>query len=87
MGYEFVKKTEDYHLAIRRVGANAGQVSLSKLLNKNTNDFLKFENKDSINFVLASSPLSIIEKDYVVGPRSISKPKLIVCINKLLESQ
>jgi hypothetical protein len=87
IGYKFVKNSQEYDLVIRRVGGKAGHVFLSKLLKESTNYFLKFENQDSLDFVLINSPLPIIEKDYVIGPRSISKPELIACINKLLESR
>jgi len=79
-GYSFVGKLENPHLAVRRVGINAGKFTeIYADKSSQTHYFIRFENGippniHSIEFV----------HDNTVGPRSVSKQELIRALNNLV---
>lgn len=83
----FVKKTDNPDISIRRVGVNAGNID------KNTNEkniqthyFIKFTNNNSIDNNIEKIKKISFDFNNTVGPKSISKPELIVQMNKLLKN-
>lgn len=77
--FEFVKKYENPHVSIRRVGIYAGNVS-TEIQDKNTTThyFLRFNPNDGLNEQIQKlQRLSYPSKDYTVGPRSISREEII----------
>ena len=82
-GYKFVKKEKSHHIAFRRVGVNAGNVS-TETSDKNTNThyFICF---DKFNNELLQKIKDIeFSHNNTVGPRSISKNELIRELNKIV---
>ncbi len=79
--FNFVKKTEEYDLAFRRVGINAGYVETDKnkfeSLNINCFYFIKInENVNKNEFINKIKSLTF-DFNNTVGPKSISKQELI----------
>jgi hypothetical protein len=79
-GYKFVKKNEEPDIAFRRVGVNAGKISLN-ILDKSIQShyFIIFENKNVIKKLYDIE----FECNNTVGPKSISKQELIKIYNQL----
>lgn len=78
--YKFVKKEENPTFAIRRVGSKSGYIYYNHLDNKNINThyFIKiFKNYKKIK------KINLKEKNYTIGPNSISKMDIIKKLNKL----
>ena len=79
--FSFVKKTEDFDLAFRRVGVNAGYVETDKnkfeTLNVNCFYFIKIN--DDVNKDEFINKIKTLNFDFnnTVGPKSISKQELI----------
>lgn len=83
--FSFVKKEENPHLSIRRIGANAGVISY-EIENKNTNSHYFIRLKDGITkkrFYEAYQADISFHFDNTVGPKSISKQELIRRVNRL----
>ena len=84
--FKFVKKTENPDISFRRVGINAGTISL------NINDksiqshyFIKFIlNDDIIDDIIEKLKSIKFNFNNTVGPKSISKQELIIEFNKIL---
>ena len=77
--YKFVKKNENPTFAIRRVGSKSGYIYYDYLnKNINTHYFVKlFKNYKKIK------KINLKEKNYTLGPNSISKMDIIKKFNKL----
>jgi len=87
-GFIFVKKTDNPHISVRRVGFYSGKIDDKNIEDKNTQThyFIKFTNNKPLIFNL--SLLSQIEYKFnnSVGPRSISKQELIIYFNSVLDN-
>ena len=82
VGFKFVKKEDNPHYSLRRVGINAGQIS--KDINdksKQSHYFIKLE-KNSDLFIVKYQMIKW-EHNNTVGPKSINKQEFIREINKL----
>ena len=79
--FSFVKKTEDFDLAFRRVGVNAGYVETDKnkfeTLNVNCFYFIKINDDINKNEFIAKIKTLNFDFNNTVGPKSISKQELI----------
>lgn len=82
--FAFVKKTEEHDISFRRVGVNAGNISIdTKNKSPQSHYFIKFMGVDIIEII---DKLSVIlyDEDNTVGPKSISKQELISRFNQVL---
>lgn len=82
----FVKKNENPSISVRRVGSNAGKISVS-INNKNIQShyFIKFINSKSLEENIKSLTILNYEFNNTVGPKSISKQELIDKFNTALQ--
>jgi hypothetical protein len=83
-GYSFVRKSEDHHCAIRRVGGTAGMVVANtdtSGCNENCFYFIRFDSEFDIGYLCT---MTIVERNDSTGPRSISKRELIRHMNPLM---
>ena len=80
IGFVFTKK-DDATISVRRVGVNAGKISINTDVSASSHYFIKFTNglaiTDNINKLSAIKYAT----DNTVGPRSISKQELIEKFN------
>jgi hypothetical protein len=84
-GYIFVKKSETPDIAFRRVGVNAGKISVNILdKNEQTHYFIKFINNRNLDLNLNYLKKLSFEHNNTVGPKSISKQQIIKEFNRLL---
>ena len=85
VGYSFTRKSDGPNIAIRRVGVYAGSV-YTEIENKSPQShyFIKFDNGINNHLLHALSNISYPNRDYTVGPRSLSKPDIIVNINRIM---
>jgi len=83
----FVKKTEKPDISFRRVGVNAGAISIL-IDNKSIQShyFIKFTNNKSTEENIQRLSTLLFEFNNTVGPKSISKQELITKFNILLET-
>jgi hypothetical protein len=80
-GFSFVKKTDPYHLAFRRVGGTAGRCSLpSDLLAVQCHYFLRLDDPTCVENVVAQS-LAHVFPTNTTGPRSLSKDEATRFLN------
>jgi hypothetical protein len=86
-GFQYVKHTEPFHIAVRRVGVNAGRAHPSGNYANQSHYFIQL-NEQHISRIQA-----IIEKinehtfpSNTVGPRSLSKSEVNSVLNRLLQS-
>lgn len=86
--FKFVKKTDNHDISFRRVGVNAGEID-KNTINKSfqSHYFIKFEMELDQELWNKLSNINFSEKDYTVGPRSISKPELIKEFNIILNNK
>jgi predicted RNA methylase len=86
LNFMFVKKTQSPDISVRRVGVNAGIISID-IDNKSVQShyFIKFTNDKNIEN--NREQLSQITYDFnnTVGPKSISRQELIVKFNPILQ--
>jgi len=86
-GYQYVKATEQYHLAFRRVGAKAGTCYLkgSGEFSVQSHYFLKVEDRfiPNIPKILEEINKHIFPSN-TVGPRSLSKGEVNEVLNEIL---
>jgi hypothetical protein len=81
-GFIFVKKTDNYTLAFRRVGVYAGRCSLpSEALSVQSHYFIKLEDPSRATRIIAES-LSHEFPTNTTGPRSLSKGEAIQFLNR-----
>ena len=85
--FKFVKKSDNHDISFRRVGVNAGEID-KNTINKSfqSHYFIKFEMELDQELWNKLSNINFSEKDYTVGPRSISKPELIKEFNIILNN-
>ena len=88
-GYKFVKKdSEDINIAIRRVGVYAGKLfwDEQEIKNKSSSShyFIKFDDIDNHIKIMTKYDSNIWKHNNTVGPKSISKPELVLELNKLI---
>ena len=82
VGYSFVKKTEEHHCAVRRVGGTAGTcVTDTEKCNVNCFYFIKFDSDIDIGRL---QNMVFEERNDTTGPRSISKREFTRKINAIL---
>jgi hypothetical protein len=82
IGYSFVKKTEEHHCAVRRVGGTAGTcLSDTEMCNVNCFYFIKFDSEVDIGRL---QNMVLEERNDTTGPRSISKREITRKINAIL---
>lgn len=83
--YVFCKKTEHPHIALRRVGVNAGDCFISNLESKSPQShyFLQLKTLTPTEFVTKYSQLAFDGASHTVGPKSISKQEFIQQLNQL----
>ena len=85
VNFMFVEKTDNPDISFRRVGVNAGTIDQSiDEKSVQSHYFIKFTNGKSLTDNITT--LSTITYDFnnTVGPKSISKPELILKFNPLL---
>jgi hypothetical protein len=80
-----VKKDDNPDISFRRVGFYAGNVS-DDITNKSIQShyFIRFVNEKSVTENMENLKKNVFEKDNTVGPRSISKPEVILEFNRNL---
>ena len=85
IGFIFVKKDDNPDISFRRVGFYAGNVS-DDMSNKSIQShyFIRFVNGKSVTENMENLKKNVFEKDNTVGPRSISKPEVILEFNRNL---
>lgn len=80
-GFTYVKKTDPYSFAFRRVGINAGKCCLpSNDLSVQSHYFVKVDDESNINFILQSSQSHTFPTN-TTGPRSLSKHEATCFLN------
>ena len=84
-GFVFVKKDENPDISFRRVGFYAGNVS-KDIMSKSDKShyFIRFTNGKDTEDNVENLKKNVFQKDNTVGPRSISKPELIIEFNQNL---
>jgi len=85
VNYKFVKISESPDISFRRVGVYAGKIDTDIVKSEQSHYFIKFTNDKSINENLEALKHVKFEHNNTVGPRSISKPELIIEFNKYLQ--
>lgn len=87
-GFKFVKKTEQPTLSIQRVGGRAGFASLDfEYKSVSSNYFIILDDVSLKNtFIEEINRTDFIEKNYSVGPRSLSKSDIAKYANPIIES-
>lgn len=83
-GYIFVKKYDNPDISFRRVGVYAGNVSKDINKSDKSHYFIRFTNGKDIAENIENLKLNVFQRDNTVGPRSISKPELIMEFNRNL---
>ena len=83
-GYIFVKKDDNPDISFRRVGVYAGNVSKDINKSDKSHYFIRFTNGKDIAENIENLKLNAFQRDNTVGPRSISKPELIMEFNRNL---
>lgn len=86
-GFNYVKSSEDFHIALRRVGAKAGTCHLKSdgPFNIQTHYFLKLDIQAKSQGLLEAVNKHVFPSN-TVGPRSLSKGEVNEVINRLLLS-
>lgn len=78
IGYKFVNKYDNPNISFRRVGVNSGKIDLN-YTNKSDQShyFIKFDKAISNDILEQIKKITFSEKNYTVGPLSISKQELV----------
>jgi hypothetical protein len=83
--FQFVKKTENPDISVRRVGVNAGTIDIDiDEKSIQSHYFIKFTNDKSIHDYISELSKIKYEFNNTVGPKSISKQELITEFNKFI---
>jgi len=81
IGFRYVKKTDTYSFAFRRVGINAGKCCLpSQDLSVQSHYFVKVDDETKINNILQASQTHTFPTN-TTGPRSLSKHEATCFLN------
>jgi hypothetical protein len=84
-GFIFVKKDENPDISFRRVGFYSGNVSKDIICKSDKSHyFIRFTNGKDKEDNVENLKKNVFQKDNTVGPRSISKPELIIQFNQNL---
>ena len=81
-GFQYVSKTEDYDIAVRRVGVYAGQAFPNGDYSPSSHYFLRFDRKLDNSIVEAIN--NHVFPSNTVGPRSLSKSEVNNVINDII---
>ncbi len=85
INFTFVGKTENPDISFRRVGVNAGTITINiDEKSIQSHYFIKFTNGNSVTDNINKLSTIIYDFNNTVGPRSISKQELIAEFNPLL---
>ena len=89
-GFQYVKGTDPYHIAFRRVGVYAGRCYTNSHdeteYNVQSHHFIKFDKKYEKNIVdIAKKINAHVFPTNTTGPRSLSKPEINIVLNSILE--
>jgi hypothetical protein len=83
VGYSFVRKSDDHHCAIRRVGGTAGTIVADTTeCNVNCFYFIRFDDPEFD--IQRLQGMVIEERNDATGPRSISKRELVRRMNSFV---
>ena len=87
IGFSYVKVTETYDVAFRRVGALAGKCYRNDgtQYSIQSHHFLKFDNSDNLDNIIEKINSHIFPSN-TVGPRSLSKSEINSVINIIISS-
>ena len=97
-GFQYVKQTEGYHMAFRRVGVYAGKCYITNLSGKKiegvsynysaqSHHFIKFDDVFNDRILEISRKInSHTFPSNTTGPRSLSKTEINIVINSILEN-
>jgi hypothetical protein len=84
MGFQYVK--EDFHIALRRVGGNAGKCDKpGKVFNVQCHYFIRFDSDLYLDRMIEKINHHIFPSN-TVGPRSLSKAEVNVVLNEIILS-
>ena len=84
-GYKFVKKNENHDISFRRVGVNAGNISMdTDDKSEQSHYFIKFDKPLNQNSIQKIKSISFLKSSDTVGPKSISKQELIKEFSEIL---
>lgn len=84
MGFQYVKETLDYHIALRRVGGNAGKCYKSGThFNVQCHYFIRFDTTLHLDRMIEKINHHIFPSN-TVGPRSLSKAEVNVVLNEII---
>ena len=84
-GFRFVKKSENPHISIRRVGVYAGKIDIDTDKSEQSHYFIQFTNGVSVTENVEKLKNIIFTHNNTVGPKSISKEECIRELNRCLE--
>jgi hypothetical protein len=83
--FQFVRKEEQPHIAVRRVGVNAGAIhTTTSDKSIQSHYFIRFNEGTTLDSALALLRGLSFDHNNTVGARSISKPELIALFNEVL---
>ncbi len=82
-GFHYVKDSEPYHVAIRRVGVNAGRCFKGTGFSVQSHYFIVLDNPVHIDSLFTSVNAHEFPSN-TVGPRSLSKPEINEVVNAIL---
>ena len=87
LGFQYVKATDLYDVAFRRVGALAGKCYKNDgtKYSIQSHHFLNFENKDKLHIIIEKINSHVFPSN-TVGPRSLSKTEINSVINGIIAS-
>lgn len=83
VGFRYVKATEDYHIAFRRVGGLAGKCYLPGKFSVQSHYFIQFDNPTQLPTIMKKINEHIFPSN-TVGPRSLSKTETNRVLNSIL---
>jgi hypothetical protein len=84
LGFQYVK--DDYHIALRRVGGNAGKCDKpGKAFNVQCHYFIRFDTTLHLDRMIEKINHHIFPSN-TVGPRSLSKAEVNVVLNEIILS-
>jgi predicted RNA methylase len=84
-GFRFVKKSENPHISIRRVGVYAGKIDIDTDKSEQSHYFIQFTDGVSVSENVEKLKNIVFTHNNTVGPKSISKEECIKEFNRCLE--